>query len=184
MKALMKKGKGVSAVIGTILMVAITVVAVAAVLMYVGGYFTGAPNKPQALLMDEKNVYNADFSKLTAVFTVTQGSVGTPFVIKIINQTNGALIASVTVGTWATSSSTGTSLNPPSGSSLPSNSKVTTLSYISYDNNGNGKFDTGDSLNIVFSNTQGIAINTSIVDQWVVEISYNGGIIYTYNLNF
>ncbi|MGC8981285.1 MAG: archaellin/type IV pilin N-terminal domain-containing protein, partial [Thermoplasmata archaeon] len=82
-----KKEKAVSAVIGTILMVAITVVAGAAVFMYVGGYFTGTPNKPQSLLMDEKNVYSSDFSQLTAVFTVNQGSVGTPFVIKIINQT-------------------------------------------------------------------------------------------------
>ncbi|MGC9147690.1 MAG: archaellin/type IV pilin N-terminal domain-containing protein [Infirmifilum sp.] len=183
MKVLIKKKeKAVSAVIGTILMVAITVVAGAAVFMYVGGYFTGTPNKPQSLLMDEKNVYSSDFSQLTAVFTVNQGSVGTPLVIKIINQTNGALVASITVSTWTTSS-TPTSLTLASGTPL-GNSKVKTISYVSYDNNNNGKLDTGDSLNIVLSGTSGTAINTSIVDQWAVQISYNGGIIYTYNLNF
>jgi flagellin-like protein len=176
MKALMKKGKGVSEVIGTILMVALTVVAVAVVLMYVGGYFTGAPNNPQALLMDEKNVYSSDFSKLTAVFTVTQGSLGTPFMIKIVNQTNGALIAGGTVS--ALSSVTETQLTL-------STTSVKTISYIIYDNNKNGKFDTGDSLNIVFSSgTPGKAINTSIVDQWTVEITCNGGVIYSYNLTF
>lgn len=186
MKVLIKKKeKAVSAVIGTILMVAITVVAGAAVFMYVGGYFTGTPNKPQALLMDEKNIYNADFSQLTAVFTVNQGSVGTPFVIKIIDQTSGALIASATVSAWD-SSPIEDQLNIPSGTG---NSNVNTISYKIYDNNGNGKLDTGDSLNIVFSSgttegSSGTAINTSIVDQWAVQISYNGGTIYTYDLNF
>ncbi|MGC8860760.1 MAG: archaellin/type IV pilin N-terminal domain-containing protein [Thermoplasmata archaeon] len=174
-----KKEKAVSAVIGTILMVAITVVAGAAVFMYVGGYFTGTPNKPQSLLMDEKNVYSSDFSTLKAVFTVNQGSVGTPFVIKIINQTNGALVASFTVSTWTTSPIQNQLTLTNSG-----NSKVNKISYTIYDNNNNGKLDTGDSLNIVLSGTTGTAINTSIVDQWAVQISYNGGTIYTYDLNF
>ncbi|MGC8646609.1 MAG: archaellin/type IV pilin N-terminal domain-containing protein, partial [Thermoplasmata archaeon] len=60
-KELKKREKGVSAVIGTILMVAITVVAAAAVFMYVGGYFSGTPNKPQSLLMNEKNIYAPDY---------------------------------------------------------------------------------------------------------------------------
>jgi len=184
-----KKEKGVSAVIGTILMVAITVVTATAVFMYVGGYFTNTPSKPQSLLLSEKNIYGAGYTTLTAQFTVTQGSVTTPFMIKIINMNTGQLTVYYTVSTipvskkpftnaTTSSSSTFTIPGTTSGSTVTITPKVTI-----YDNNNNGKLDSGDS--IVLTLTGSTAINVNALDQFAFEITTtSGSVLYTYQFDF
>ncbi|MVT13896.1 MAG: type IV pilin [Euryarchaeota archaeon] len=190
-KSFKKKEKGVSAVIGTILMVAITVVTATAVFMYVGGYFTGTPSKPQSLLLNEKNSYGANYGSLTAQFTVTQGSLNTPFMIKIVNTATGqvavqSLVNSLTASTTLSftlpgSTTTGATFTIP-GTASGSTITITPSGTI-YDNNGNGKLDSGDS--IVLTLTGSTAINVNSLDQYAFEITTtSGSVLYTYQFDF
>jgi len=176
-----KKEKGVSSVIGTILMVAITVVVATAVFMYVGGYFTGTPSKPQPLLLNEKNIYGADYKNLTAQFTVTQGSLNTPFMIKIVNTTSGQVKSEALVNSLTTLNITG-----PGGSgsgTLSIQGKTVTPSGIIYDNNGNGKLTPGDTITMSFKSSS--PINVNILDQYAFEITTtSGSILYTFQFDF
>jgi flagellin-like protein len=78
-----KKEKGVSPVIATILMVAITVVLASAVYIMVSGYMGGAPSKPVALSFNVQPTSSSD------VFTVISGNItitaSTPLIITITN---------------------------------------------------------------------------------------------------
>jgi len=189
-KSFKKKEKGVSAVIGTILMVAITVVTATAVFMYVGGYFTGTPSKPQSLLLSEKDSYGANYASLTAQFTVTQGSVNTPFMIKIVNTATGQVAVQSLVNTL-TSSTTLSFTAPGSTTSgatftIPSTSGSTitiTPSGTIYDNNGNGKLDSGDSITLTL--TGSTSINVNAMDQYAFEITTtSGSVLYTFQFDF
>ncbi len=90
MKVLYKKEKGVSPVIATILMVAITVVLASAVYLIVSGYFSGAPSKPVAIgvttsttatatqfLISSGNISLTTSTPLTITVSLSNGTVST-----------------------------------------------------------------------------------------------------------
>ncbi|MGC8585573.1 MAG: archaellin/type IV pilin N-terminal domain-containing protein [Thermoplasmata archaeon] len=183
-----RKEKGVSAVIGTILMVAITVVAAAAVFTYISGFFSSNPNKPSSLLLSESTNYAPNMVWVWANFTVTQGSVNVPFIVEIVNKTTGQMLYSIIISSINVT-------GPPKGKpgyEIPF--KVTGVTpyvtaYINiYDNNQNGKLDTGDAFDIGFYavSVKGTApsLHTNILDQWEVQIIYNGQPLYQYQFDF
>ncbi len=81
MKILYKKEKGVSPVIATILMVAITVVLASAVYLIVSGYFSGTPSKPVAIGVVPSTTANA------TKFLISSGNISlsssTPLTISV-----------------------------------------------------------------------------------------------------
>jgi hypothetical protein len=83
---------GVSAVVGVILMVAITVVASSAVFLYVGGYIQGTPG-PQPLILSAKSYTNPNQTIFWTVYTVQGGSVKPPCSFRLVNSSSGALVA-------------------------------------------------------------------------------------------
>ena len=107
MKILYKKEKGVSPVIATILMVAITVVLASAVYIMVSGYMGGAPSKPVALSFNIQPTTSSD------VFTVISGNItitgSTPLIITITNSSGTTTITlsgpSSSSSSWVVSSS-------------------------------------------------------------------------------
>jgi len=102
MKILYKKEKGVSPVIATILMVAITVVLASAVYIMVSGYMGGAPSKPVAMSFNIQPTTSSD------VFTVVSGNItitgSTPLIITITNSSGTTTITLSSPSTWAVSS--------------------------------------------------------------------------------
>ncbi|MGC9123024.1 MAG: archaellin/type IV pilin N-terminal domain-containing protein [Thermoplasmata archaeon] len=182
-----RKEKGVSAVIGTILMVAITVVAAAAVFTYISGFFSSNPNKPSSLLFSESTNYAPNMAWIWANFSVTQGSVNVPFIVQIVNKTNGQLLYSIIINNV---NMTGPPKGKP-GYIIPFKLTGVTpyaTAYINiYDNNLNGKLDTGDALDIGFYAVTGKVVQplkTSILDQWELQIIYNGQPLYQYQFDF
>ena len=102
MKTLYKKEKGVSPVIATILMVAITVVLASAVYIMVSGYMGGAPSKPVALSFNVQPTTSSD------VFTVISGNItitgSTPLIITITNSSGTQTITLSSQNSWVGSS--------------------------------------------------------------------------------
>jgi flagellin-like protein len=100
-KILYKKEKGVSPVIATILMVAITVVLASAVYLMVSGYIGSSPSKPVAMS------FSVTSTSTSSVFQVVAGNISvttsTPLIITVTNSS----------GTWTISlSSAGTTTTP------------------------------------------------------------------------
>ncbi|MEM4100888.1 MAG: archaellin/type IV pilin N-terminal domain-containing protein, partial [Thermoplasmata archaeon] len=88
MRVLYKKEKGVSPVIATILMVAITVVLASAVYLMVSGYIGSAPSKPVTLSFSVSN--NATATQFLVVSGNISLSSSTPLIITIANGANSA----------------------------------------------------------------------------------------------
>ncbi|MEM0137868.1 MAG: archaellin/type IV pilin N-terminal domain-containing protein, partial [Thermoplasmata archaeon] len=88
MRVLYKKEKGVSPVIATILMVAITVVLASAVYLMVSGYIGSAPSKPVAMSFTVTSTStNTQFLVVSGNISVTSS---TPLIITVTNSS----------GTW------------------------------------------------------------------------------------
>ncbi|PMP73319.1 MAG: hypothetical protein C0180_07085, partial [Aciduliprofundum sp.] len=91
MKVLYRKEKGVSPVIATILMVAITVVLASAVYIMVSGYMGSSPSKPVAMS------FTVTSTSTSTQFQVVSGSISvtgsTPLIITVTNDS----------GTWTIS---------------------------------------------------------------------------------
>ncbi|MBD6956410.1 MAG: type IV pilin, partial [Thermoplasmatales archaeon] len=85
MKVLYRKEKGVSPVIATILMVAITVVLASAVYLMVSGYIGTSPSKPVAMsfTVTSTSAYT-QFQVISGNITVTASS---PLIITVSNAT-------------------------------------------------------------------------------------------------
>jgi len=104
-----KKEKGVSPVIATILMVAITVVLASAVYLMVSGYIGSAPSKPVAMSFNVVPTSSSD------VFTVVSGNISiTPSTPLIITITNSSGTTTITL----TKPSSSTSAWVPSSTSV------------------------------------------------------------------
>ena len=85
MKILYKKEKGVSPVIATILMVAITVVLASAVYLMVSGYIGTSPSKPVAVSITPSQLSNGtEFLVTSGNMSITSSS---PLIITISNPT-------------------------------------------------------------------------------------------------
>ncbi|PMP73575.1 MAG: hypothetical protein C0180_06430, partial [Aciduliprofundum sp.] len=107
MKVLYRKEKGVSPVIATILMVAITVVLASAVYLMVSGYIGTAPNKPVALGVSPSTTSSA------TQFLITSGNISisasTPLIITI--QPSSGSPVSITLSTVSTPLNTTSNTN-------------------------------------------------------------------------
>ncbi len=157
MKKIMKKEEGVSPVIATILMVAITVVLAATVYIMVAGMGTGGTNKmiaslsydqqqsnptsgPVYLRVSMSNPSSAAFNKVTVVLTPATGTGG-----KTTLNTSGG--GTITIGT-------------------------TTYTVNVQDLDGNGQLSDGDMLVISGGSLSGYTISISIS-------GYSGNAQYT-----
>ena len=102
-----KKEKGVSPVIATILMVAITVVLASAVYLMVSGYIGSAPSKPVAMSFSIQPTSSSDvFTVISGNITITTSS---PLIITITNSSGTTTI---------------TLTGPPSSKWVPSSTSV------------------------------------------------------------
>jgi flagellin-like protein len=163
MKVLYKKEKGVSPVIATILMVAITVVLASAVYLMVSGYIGSSPSKPVAIGVVPTNTATATqflissgsiaiSSSTPLLITLNQLSPGetTPVTIKITSATSGPI-------SDITSSPSGVTVNlynPGSSSTVLGAGSTITISY------NNGPLPSGA----------------------IVTFTYNGNVIYSYTV--
>ena len=160
MKILYKKEKGVSPVIATILMVAITVVLASAVYLMVSGYIGSSPSKPVAISVVVTNTPTG------TEFTISSGSLTistvTPLIITVSPLSPGstgpagpytATISSTSNPSFPSSSGLSITIyNPGSSTSTISAGTIITISYIS------GPLPTGS----------------------IVTFTYNGNVIYSY----
>jgi len=132
MKKIYKKEEGVSPVIATILMVAITVVLAATVWLLVSGYMGGSTQTPLTMSL----TYNAqESSNENATFDVTLShpSQANPSNVKV----------TVKDSSGTTYSATGIGEGYSNAKKLGSSSSYKVY-YV--DLNGNGKLDTGDQI--------------------------------------
>ncbi|MGC8996201.1 MAG: archaellin/type IV pilin N-terminal domain-containing protein, partial [Thermoplasmata archaeon] len=99
MKAIYGKEKGVSPVIATILMVAITVVLASAVYLMVSGYIGSSPSKPTSMAFSVSSTANS------TQFLVAGGNISvTPSTPLIITIQNNSGIATITLKSLETPS--------------------------------------------------------------------------------
>ena len=159
MKKMYKKEEGVSPVIATILMVAITVVLATTVWLLVSGYMGGSTQTPLTMGL----TYNAQQStSTTAVFDVTMShpSQANPSDVKVTIKVDGATPGSTSggIGTTAQSVSVG--------------SYTYDVSYV--DLNGNGKLDTGDQ--IILTNSTSGATSISGITVYIYITGYSGNV--------
>jgi flagellin-like protein len=152
-KILYKKEKGVSPVIATILMVAITVVLASAVYLMVSGYIGGAPSKPVALGVSPSTTATA------TQFLITSGNIslnqGSPLIITITSS-SGASVSTQLTGVADPT-------NQPSGYTV----------HV-YSVTGNQYLAAGDTISISTSNNAPLPPGTT------VTFTYNGNVIYKY----
>jgi len=154
MKKIYKKEEGVSPVIATILMVAITVVLAATVWLLVSGYMGGGTSSPLTMSL----TYNAQQSNETmAVFDV------------VMSHPSQASYTNVKITLKESSGNTiGTA-----GNALNSTGVATFGSYTVkvLDLNGNGKLDTGDQIVI-----EGGSNNVSGITIYIYITGYSGNV--------
>jgi len=162
-KILYKKEKGVSPVIATILMVAITVVLASAVYLMVSGYIGSAPSKPVAMS------FTVTSTSTGSIFEVVAGNISvtssTPLIITVTNSS----------GTWTVSlSSVATTSSPTAFSNGPSSSKV----YYSITSvTGKTYLAAGDTITLS-SGTSGA--NFPLYPGTTVTFTYQGTSFYKY----
>jgi flagellin-like protein len=156
-KILYKKEKGVSPVIATILMAAITVVLASAVYLMVSGYIGTGPKGPTAMSFTYTVNPNND------VITVASGSISIstaqPMTITITynGNTGSATIETLTAGD-----------NPVT--LQPALSGLSVSIYAAHDNT----FEAGDTITLSTSSNQPVPPGTSIT------IVYNGNTILSH----
>jgi flagellin-like protein len=154
-----KKEKGVSPVIATILMVAITVVLASAVYLMVSGYIGSAPSKPVALGMSPST--NATATE----FLITSGNIsvstGSPLIITI-TPTSGSPVP-ITLTSVAT----------------PSPQPSTTYKVYVYSVTGTKYLAGGDTI-VITAVTGTAGWGSPLSPGTTVTFTYNGNVIYKY----
>jgi flagellin-like protein len=155
-KILYKKEKGVSPVIATILMVAITVVLASAVYLMVSGYIGSAPSKPVALGVSPST--NATATQ----FLITSGNISlstsSPLIITIA-PTSGAPVS-------ATLDSVATPSSQPTGYTVHVFTPTPQTKYLT----------AGTTISI----SVGTGWGTPLPPGTTVTFTYNGNVIYKY----
>ena len=167
MKVLYKKEKGVSPVIATILMVAITVVLASAVYLMVSGYIGSSPSKPVAIGVVPTNTATA------TQFLISSGSIAisssTPLIITLNQLSPGETDPVIIKITSATSGPISDITYPPSGPSSVLNANL----Y----NPGSSSTVLGAGSTITISYNNGPLPSGAIV-----TFTYNGNVIYSYTV--
>ncbi len=159
MKVLYKKEKGVSPVIATILMVAITVVLASAVYLIVSGYFSGAPSKPVAIGVTTSTTATA------TQFLISSGNISisksTPLTITL-SFSNNRTVSTATITTLSTS--TIPFINSTSSGKTAGTGTIYTIT-------GNTYLAAGDYIAI---SVGGAPLPPGTTVTW----TYNGNVIY------
>ena len=163
MKILYKKEKGVSPVIATILMVAITVVLASAVYIMVSGYMGGAPSKPVAMS------FSVTSTSTGSIFEVASGNISvtasTPLIITVTNSS----------GTWSYSL-TGLSGVSNNAFTAPSGAKYQVFITVT-SVTGNTYLSAGDTITLSSGTTSG---NFALYPGTTVTFTYQGTSFYKY----
>ncbi len=157
-----KKEKGVSPVIATILMVAITVVLASAVYLMVSGYIGSSPSKPVALgVVPTVTATGTQFLISSGSLTVSSG---TPLIITV-NQLDPSV--------WTSPFTATISSLPSSGTFSSSNGYVNLQYSISLVSGSTSTLSAGDIITISYN---GGPLPTGTT----VTFTYNGNVIYSY----
>lgn len=165
-KILYEKDKGVSPVIATILMVAITVVLASAVYLMVSGYIGSAPSKPVALGVSPSTNASA------TLFLITSGNISV--------SSGSPLIITVTPSSGTPVTFTFSSL--PTNGVLQPNSNPG-YSCAVYNVTGSKYLAAGDTIAITTGGTTtgGTATwGSPLAPGTTVTFTYNGNVIYKY----
>ena len=171
MKILYKKEKGVSPVIATILMVAITVVLASAVYIMVSGYMTSGPKGPTAMSF----TYTVNPSN--DVITVASGNISIsaaqPMTITITYNGN---TGSATLTSLEKGGSIGGTTNNITTKLTASNSNLQGINVIIYAAHAN-IFEAGDTITL-YTSTGGT--NQPVPPGTSITIVYNGNTILSH----
>jgi len=162
-KILYKKEKGVSPVIATILMVAITVVLASAVYLMVSGYIGSSPSKPVAMS------FSVTSTPTSSIFEVVSGNISvtpsTPLIITVTNST----------GTWTVSITklTGYTTKYNAFTNGPSPKVYYNITSVT----GNTYLSAGDTITLSSGTTSG---NFALYPGTTVTFTYQGTSFYKY----
>ena len=161
MKILYKKEKGVSPVIATILMVAITVVLASAVYLMVSGYIGSAPSKPVAMS------FSVTSTSTGSIFEVVSGNISvtasTPLIITVTNSS----------GTWTYSLTTLNGITKAKFTTTASTNVYITVTTVT----GYTYLAGGDTITLS-SGTSGA--NFGLFPGTTVTFTYQGTSFYKY----
>jgi len=179
MKILYKKEKGVSPVIATILMVAITVVLASAVYLMVSGYIGSAPSKPVAMSFNIVPTSSSDvFSVINGNISITASS---PLIITITNS-SGTTTITLSGPSSSPSSWVGSSPGVTVGSG---NNAKTYYVYAHWDSITGNYLAAGGSITLTVSSTAPSTGITSAVNPLspgtTVTFTYHGTSFYSYS---
>jgi len=166
MKILYKKEKGVSPVIATILMVAITVVLASAVYLMVSGYIGSSPSKPVAMS------FTVTSTSTSSVFQVVAGNISvtasTPLIITVTNSS----------GTW-TYSLTGLSGVSNKAFTAPSGAKYQVFITVT-SVTGNTYLSGGDTITFSTAGSSATSGLFPLYPGTTVTFTYQGTSFYKY----
>ena len=156
-----KKEKGVSPVIATILMVAITVVLASAVYLMVSGYIGSSPGKPVAMS------FSVTSTSTGSIFEVVSGNISitssTPLIITVTNSS----------GTWTVSLNTLSGVSDQEFTTTASTNVYVTITSVT----GNTYLAAGDTITLS-SGTSGA--NFPLYPGTTVTFTYQGTSFYKY----
>ncbi len=163
MKAIYGKEKGVSPVIATILMVAITVVLASAVYLMVSGYIGSTPSKPTSMaFVVSDNSTSTQFLVAGGNISVTASS---PLIITIQNNSG---ITTITLTTLTSSSAQGLG-------SYYVKVNVITVTGTTY-------LAAGDILAITSGKSNSLKWGSPLFPGTTVTFTYEGSVFYKYTV--
>jgi flagellin-like protein len=166
MKILYKKEKGVSPVIATILMVAITVVLASAVYLMVSGYIGSAPSKPVAMS------FTVTSTSTSSVFQVVSGNISvttsTPLTITVTNSS----------GTWTVKLTTLSGVSNTLLTTTASTNVYVTITSVT----GNTYLSAGDTISFFTAKSSSATSGFPLFPGTTVTFTYQGTTFYSYTV--
>lgn len=155
---MLKKEKGVSTVVGSILMLVLGVVLVSVLSLYMTGFFSNLTSGQANVSPLNANVLtNAQQKQIT--FLISSGQVSSPFFIYLNSPAGKNIIYT-----------SGVSLNQPRVTIYGTNVVI-----LVEDVNGDGMLDAGDTIVLTYSGS-----SLSDLQGYVFEIVYNGAVEFSY----
>ncbi|MGB9774484.1 MAG: type IV pilin [Bacteroidota bacterium] len=155
-----KKERGISEVVGIILLISIGIVLVAVVSMYVSGFFSSLTSGSSNVSLTANVLPDVKNNQIT--FLISSGSCPSPFFLGLLTPSGQNVLS-----------------NP--GVTLVGSSTVTVygqnVAVKLLDVDRNGKLDAGDVIVLSFSG-QGI----SAFNGYVFQIMYSNAVVYSYTI--
>jgi len=161
-----KKEKGVSPVIATILMVAITVVLASAVYLMVSGYIGSVPSKPVAMS------FTVTSTSTSSVFQVVSGNISvttsTPLMITVTNSS----------GTWTVKLTTLSGVSNQKFTTTASTNVYVTITSVT----GNTYLSAGDTITFSTAGSSATQGLFPLYPGTTVTFTYQGTSFYSYTI--